>query len=169
MAITIAKTEEAVSSPCDRCPWQLSNQGKRHKFGFFTKANLTRLWNQIRRGGQPQSCHMTDSSHPDHVACGTKPDAKVRECPGSVILVVHELMRLNRKAADGVIGPEACDAYLAERRKGLTKDGILYWLVQRFGPLKHPLLGGTGEEPPNVDPEDTRIGLPMYLQEPEKT
>lgn len=147
--------------PCDQCPWRLANQGKKHKFGFYTMTNLRRLWKQVRGGGQAQSCHLTDPSHPDHVAVGAKPGATVRECPGSVILVLREI----RQLADdkGVVGDKLLlDRYRKTRRKGLTTTGIFYWIVQRmqFGGV--PMVGG--EKLPEVDEKDPEIGLPEELR-----
>ena len=80
-------SEESIYKMCPRCPWRIANHGKRTPGGFYTKKNLQRLWSQVRRGLKPQSCHMTDPSHPDHVAAGAPLSAQVHECPGSVALV----------------------------------------------------------------------------------
>lgn len=151
-----------VIKPCPQCPWRLSNQGKPHKFGFYTKANLRRLWNQVRRGGNQQSCHLTDPSHPDHVAVGAKPGAKPQECPGSVILVVREIRKLE-VLGDGVIGAEdSIPRYLKENKKGLTKSGLLYWVAQRIQFAKVPMLNRDGPLP-DVDEHDAEIGLPKEI------
>ena len=102
----------------------------------------------------------TDPSHPDHIKSGCAPGAKAKECPGSVTLVLRELRRL---APDGDVGPEQCDAYLAKRRRGLTKSGLLYWLVSRiqFGGV--PFMGGP--KLPEVDEHDPAVALPAYLAE----
>src|SRR5579864_1339428 len=138
--------------PCAQCPWRLANHGKPHKFGFYRKANLRRLWNQIRSGGAEQSCHLTDPSHPDHVAVGAKPGAQAQECPGSVILILREV---NRMSDNNVMTPESADAYFASRRKGIKKGtGALYWLISRIK------LGGTvmgGPKLPEVDVDDPAI------------
>jgi hypothetical protein len=151
-----------LTKPCAQCPWRLSNHGKRHFGSFYTKANLNRLWNQVRGGGRAQSCHLTDPQHPDHIAAGAKPDAKPRECPGSVILVVREMRKLE-KFGGGEITKEAMIAYAKARKKGLTKNGMLYWLIQRvqFGHV--PMLGGPPL--PSVDEKDMEIGLPEELRE----
>ena len=145
-----------MNRPCDQCPWRLTNQGKRHRFGFYTKANLRRLWNQVRGGGRPQSCHLTDPSHPEHAAVGAKPDSTPRECPGSVILIKREI----RAMADetGTVSPTSIDRYLATRRRGITKRGILYWVVQRIQLAGVPMVGGNPL--PEVDVDDPEIRLP---------
>ena len=122
---------DGMRLPCDACPWRVANHGKRHKHGFYTKRNLQRLWNQIRRGGGVQSCHPTDPGHPDH---GAKPDSKAQECGGSVILVTRELRRLAMLSGDpNHIDGKYIPAYLALSRvnKGLTTTGLMYYLLSR--------------------------------------
>jgi len=145
-----------VNRPCDQCPWRLANQGKRHPFGFYAKANLRRLWNQVRSGGRPQSCHLTDPTHPEHVAVGAKPGATPRECPGSIVLIKREIRAMADEA--GVIGPESTERYLATRKRGIPRRGILYWVVQRIQFAGVPVVGG--DPLPEVDVDDPEIGLP---------
>lgn len=147
---------------CAQCPWRKENQGKRHQDGFYTKANLTRLWNQIRDGGKKQSCHLTDPSHPDHVKAGAPLNATAQECPGSVILILREC----RKMADpnGEITDKGVARYKQERKKrGLTPRGLLYWLVGRIQLGAAPMMGEG--KLPRVDENDEAIGLPSYLEE----
>jgi hypothetical protein len=148
------------SRPCEQCPWRLTNHGKKHRFGFYTKSNLRRLWNQVRGGGNKQSCHLTDPAHPDHVAVGAKPGAKAQECPGSVIIVLREVKQM--ADADGVISPEGIDRYRASRKKGLTKNGLMYWIVKRIQFGNVPFVGGHPLPDVLDDPE---IGLPEKLRE----
>jgi hypothetical protein len=149
-----------VSPPiCSQCPWRLSNHGQRTPGGFYTAANLRRLWGEIRRGGGMQSCHLTDPSHPRHIEAGCSPNAKTHECPGSVLLVRRELGQMADES--GIITSESTRAYLDRRRYGLTRQGILYWLFQRVQLAGIPLLGGPAL--PHVD-EDDAIGLPASLR-----
>lgn len=146
---------------CEQCPWRLANQGKKHAYKFYTMANLKRLWSQIRKGGAQQSCHLTDPSHPDHIASGCKETAVARECPGSVIVVTREIKRM--ATADNTITPELATRYSAERKRhGLTKQGMRYWLIDRiqFGGV--PFFGGP--KFPDVE-DDPAIGLPEQLRE----
>jgi hypothetical protein len=149
-----------LKKPCVQCPWRLSNQGKRHFGGFYTKVNLRRLWNQVRGGGRAQSCHLTDPSHPDHIKAGAKVNGGAVECPGSVILIRRELRQM--ADADGVIGKEGLQRYQKTRKKGLTKHGILYWIVQRVQLAGVPMAGGLPL--PEVDDSDKEIGLPSFLE-----
>lgn len=150
-----------LSHPCKQCPWRTENHGKPHPFGFYKKANVTRLWNQLRRGGNSMSCHPTDPSHPDHVASGTPTDAKTRECAGAVILIRRELSSIAGPARE--LTTEGLGAYLKHRKKGLTKDGFRYWAIQRIHFGKVPLIGGPPL--PEVNEDDAAISLPAHLAE----
>jgi hypothetical protein len=148
-----ADTTTPDPKACRACPWRLSNQGKRHPDGWYTKANLARLWAGLRRG-QSMSCHPTD---PDNLvseqaqAHGYKlaPDhAEVRECTGALILAQREAMRLDRDYGGD---PKA---YRRARTRGLTRDGIAA-LIERV------MFGGTfigGAPMPRPDLNDADIG-----------
>jgi hypothetical protein len=142
--------------PCQHCPWRAVNHGKRTPWGFYTRRNLTRLWNQIRRGGQPQGCHPTDPSHPDHIAAGAKLGSKTQECAGSVILVMREAQQIASYGTGGrTVDPAAVDAYFHRHRDGLTKSGVLYWVVGRIAFAGVPFVG---ERPlPEVDVDEPGI------------
>jgi len=156
-----------MKTACEQCPWRRSNQGKPSPGGFFRKSNLRRLWNQIRgaspdSAGGRQSCHLTDPSHPDHIAAGAKPGAKPRECPGSLIVVIRELRKLSNEQS--VVTPESMTAYLGRRKLGLTKRGMRYWVVERIGmPLPPPF--GDGPLPGDLAIDDPEIGLPLAMEE----
>lgn len=117
----MAKTDP---SPCAACPWRVSNQSKRHPDGWYTKANLARLWAGLRRG-EDMSCHPTDRDNPvsqQAAAAGYRAapaHATKRECIGAQILKQREFMRLQ----------DDCHAHVAlyrqEHPKGLTRDGVL--------------------------------------------
>lgn len=146
-----------MKTPCEQCPWRLSNHGKRNFGSFYTKANLKRLWNQIRGGGKPQSCHLTDPSHADHITAGAKPGNTPHECPGSVILINREFRLMPN--ADNVVTPESIDHYLKTRRDGLTRQGIVYWLISRYQMGGVPFIGGPKIPEVNDDePGIARLG-----------
>ncbi len=149
-----------TKKPCDQCPWRLANQGKRSPGGFYTKKNAKRLWGQIRRGGAKQSCHLTDPSHPDHIAAGCAENATAQECPGSVILVMREFRLLADAGRN--ITPASIDRYKATRKGGLTKSGLHYWVVSRLGFGDAPIVGGGVL--PEVDVDDPEVGLPESLK-----
>ncbi len=150
-----------LTKACAQCPWRLENQGKRHFGSFYSKVNLKRLWNQIRRGGGVQSCHLTDPQHPDHILAGAKPGAEPKECPGSVIVVSRELRRIADK--DGVLDNPGLKKYLKERKKfGLTRTGLQYWIMSRIQLGGVPFVGGPKIPDVKDDPE---IGLPKWACE----
>lgn len=145
-----------MRTPCAQCPWRLSNHGKRHPGGFYRKSNMQRLWNQLRRGGMAQSCHLTDPSHPDHIASGAPLKAQAQECPGSVIVIIRELRKVQGAAES--VGTAQIDTYLAANPRGLTRSGLRYWLLMRASALAGTLLGG--KPLPDVDETDPLIGHP---------
>ena len=139
---------DTTETPCAQCPWRVANHGKRHRRGFYRKDNLRRLWNQIRNGGQAQSCHLTDPSHPDHIENGCKPDSKPKECMGSVILVARELEVLKSFCSTpdkNDVDDVAITRYLniTVFRRGLRKNGLCYFLFQRIS-LSAPALPNPG-------------------------
>lgn len=145
--------DETCKTPCDQCPWRLSNQGKRSPGGFYTKTNLRRLWHQIRTADQgiAQSCHLTDPQHPDHVAAGAPLNAKPQECPGSVIVVMRELQLVTELGS--------VEAYLEARgRRGLTAEGLMFWMIGRYQFGGVPIVGCGPKLPAVAD--DPEIGLP---------
>ena len=148
MAMTNTKSStKSAEVPCELCPWRVANHGKRHPGGFYRKDNVRRLWNQIRRGGRLQSCHPTDPSHPDHREhAGAKPGSKPLECTGSVILILREMRyadTLDGDTTPGDLSPTDFDRYMAvtAKRKGLTRDGLLYHGFSRA--LPRPLGDGS--------------------------
>jgi hypothetical protein len=76
-------------------------------------------------------------------------------------------MREIRHLADenGVIGgdKDSINKYLATRKKGLKKTGILYWAAQRIGMAHVKILNSDGPLP-EVDESDPEIGLPDTLR-----
>lgn len=152
-------TEGKTLVPCDQCPWRKSNQLKKHKYGFFSKANLTRLWRGIRTGNT-MSCHKTDTGHPDHVACGAKGDQPV-ECAGAVIVALQECEYL--AGSDGHVTPERQEQYKAKHgRRRFTMDAVMYWIFARIQMAGVPFVGGTPL--PSVKVDDPAIGLPDFLK-----
>ena len=149
-----------VTKPCPQCPWRTSNHGKRTPGGFYTKRNLTRLWGGCRRGAS-HSCHLTDPSHPDHIAAGAPERATAKECPGIVILMLRELRAMSD--GDNNITPESVSEYDRWRRKGMTREGQIYWLVNRYMHGGVPLIGG--RKLPVVNVEDPEVDLPEHLKE----
>lgn len=117
----------AAPRPCSRCPWRTSNQGKRHPGGWYTKANLRRLWAGLRRG-ERMTCHPTDPDNPveaEWLEKGVRaaPEgAKTHECTGALILQQREFMRLQRFVQRDP--KNGLKLYRWENPRGLTRDGI---------------------------------------------
>lgn len=168
MLVTAKVTDDPKqhTSPCSACPWRIENHGKKNQWGFYTAKNRKRLWNQIRGADRsqechPQSCHPTDPGHPDHIAAGAKPGSTPKECPGSVILVYREIEKII-EAGKGTgkpreITPEGIDRYVREwPTSGLTKRGILYWVLERITYGGVPFVGGP--KLPDVDIDEPGIG-----------
>lgn len=149
-------------TPCEQCPWRIANQGKHHPAGFYDKKNLRRLWNQIREGGQLQSCHPTDPGHPDHRQyAGAKPGAKPVECIGSVILILREMHyadTLDGDTTTGELSATDFDRYMAKtkQRKGLTREGLLYQGFIRTIPRP------VGDSAPLPSVSDELLDSPAY-------
>ena len=115
-----------LKEPCNECPWRLENHGRRQADGRYTRRNLKRLWNKIRRGGGQQSCHPTDPRDPRHQRNAGNP---IQECFGSAIMVSREITfaaSLDPKAPN--LGPEGINAYVkaSKERHGLTREGLMY-------------------------------------------
>lgn len=150
-------TEEKMSErACEQCPWRTSNQGKRTAWGFYTKENLRRLWRGLcgrRQQLQPQSCHLTDPSHEDHVKAGASEKATAKECPGSVIVMIRENNILGKYLEDAG-GPDGFRLYSRERF-GLNREAACWWTTRGI-----PLVGGPAL--PDVN-DDSEIGVPDWL------
>lgn len=81
---------------CAACPWRISNHGRRHPGGWYSKANRRRLWNGLRTGDAPgMTCHPTD---PDNQP--VRDGIETRECAGAMLLLARELGALNAACAE---------------------------------------------------------------------
>lgn len=134
---------------CRTCPWRLENQGRPSPGGWFTKANLRRLWDKLRRGEQ-MSCHYTDARvaecDPPPGYRPPPPGGEILECVGALVLQQREVMyfqdvrdlRLYRKA----------------HPMGMTRGGFAR-LVERlfFGGTP---LGGRPVERPDLNDESVQ-------------
>lgn len=145
------KIHPARPTACSQCPWRASNQSRRHPGGWYTRKNLLRLWNGMRTAKAPgMTCHPTDPNNPVPEGCPSTPEGKkTHECTGALILIIREL-----RAAEADM-----QGYL--RRGGpsrkLTRDGILYWGVQRASGLAGTIMGA---EPIPLLEDDPEISVP---------
>lgn len=140
------------TAPCVHCPFRLSNQGTRHPDGWYTKANLGRLWAKLRRGDD-MSCHPTDPSNPVSEraqAAGYKPapaGSEVMECIGAHIVRQREFVLLTDEYDADI------RRYRAARPFGLTRDGIAALVARAmFGGI--PMISGRKMPLPNLNEPD---------------
>lgn len=117
----------ANPSPCSECPWRLANQGRRSKNAFYTKTNLRRLWNGLRRG-ERMTCHPTDPRMVEFEGYEKTIDrTNTYECTGAVILVQREATKFQDQclAAQAIGARDGLRRYLRAHPRGLLRDGIL--------------------------------------------
>jgi hypothetical protein len=148
--------EAANPMACAHCPWRLSNQGKRHPHGWYSKVNLRGLWAKLRRG-ERMTCHPTDPTNPvpeghREVAPGTV----IHECTGGLILQHREVMRLTAacRSADET-GGDGFRLYRERHPRGLSREGAAE-LVSRY------LFGGLQGSKVMTRPDlmDPDVGYP---------
>lgn len=115
-------TLPATPTSCVHCPWRISNHGKRHPDGWYTRANLARRGAGVRRGAV-MSCHPTDPNNPVSAkaqAAGyhpAPPASRTRECTGGLILQQREVATLQEDH-------ESIRAYRAARPYAMTAEGL---------------------------------------------
>lgn len=123
---------EPTPQPCRQCPWLISNHGKPHPDGWYSKKNRARLWSGLRRG-EAMSCHPTDPSNTVSLraqAAGYQPapaQAERRECVGALVLQQREL----QLAGEAPL----FSTYARARTRGMTRVGLAR-LLERY------VLGG---------------------------
>ena len=118
---------------CSACPWRKANLGKPHPHGWYQQANLDRLWNGLRTGEAPgMTCHPTDANNlvPEGHKAAPEDGTKL-ECTGSLVLIQREL-RVFEKDVQGY----------SKRAPFLSRDGLLWWAVNRGSALAGTMLGG---------------------------
>lgn len=141
--------KEADPKPCSHCPWRRANQGTRHPHGWYSKKNLRRLWSGLRSGKAPgMSCHPTDPNNEVPEGHGTPaPDGnQPTECAGALIMVQRELRRFEAESS----------TYLKTRKRGLTREGLLWWGVSRCSMAGTPF---GGPSMPLIKDDDPDIGF----------
>lgn len=118
----------ACAQPCSACPWRTENQGKPNAHGFYTKGNLRRLWNGLKRG-ERMTCHPTDPEMAEFEGYEKTADReRTHECAGAQTLVQRELAYFGQAAKDVEAGREDGPAFsLYKRRRGpaaMTRAGL---------------------------------------------
>lgn len=162
----------AADTPCPGCPWRTSNHGRRSMKvagvqvgGWYTKANLRRLWAGLRRGVM-MTCHPTDPRNP--VLPGKAPTPEhvtTRECAGAHLLLQREMEIAQRLVR---IDPDRNNVaeYRRVRPAGLTRDGLAAYMHRLvFGGTP---LGGRKPPTPNLNQAcstgNDRLPWPITLE-----
>lgn len=131
--MALRKVSPAAPNPCSACPWRLTNHGKPHPDGWYTKRNRARLWSKLRTG-ENMSCHPTDPTNPVPAGHACAPEgAQTLECAGALVLQQRELMRFQAVAKEfdaGTLKGRAFAFYRKLYPGGMTLAG-LGSLVQR--------------------------------------
>lgn len=136
----IKMLEGPLPRACSACPWRISNQGQAHPHGFYSAANLRRLWNGLRTGEAPgMTCHPTDPRMEEFE--GYEATAKIEvthQCAGSLVVVQRELIRfqaitkdVEREKAAGtkLRRDEALRRYrIASAPSGCNRGGLAEWV-----------------------------------------
>lgn len=132
--------------PCAHCPWRLSNAGRENQHGFYTKSNLRRLWNGLRKGNR-MTCHPTDPHMSGFAGYEVTAGREVtHECAGAAIMVQRELHHFQEcaKAAEAESRDDGFARY--KRLRGgaaMTRDGLIYAVqVLLFGHVPPPFGEG---------------------------
>lgn len=135
--------------PCADCPWRTSNQGKRHPGGWYTKANLQRLWSGLRRG-ERMTCHPTDPDNPVPEGWRKAPLGRATaECTGALILQQREMQRVS----DILEAGGALSDYRRAHPRGLTQFGVAKLVGELlFGGA--PVIGSLEMSKPDLNSPD---------------
>lgn len=147
----------ACAQPCSACPWRTENQGTPHPHGFYSKANLRRLWNGLKRG-ERMTCHPTDPAMAEFEGYEkTAERERTHECAGAQTLIQRELAYFGQAAKDVDAGRAPGPAFnLYKMRRGRAA-------MTRAGLAEHvsaALFGGTpfALEVRKVNIADDRVG-----------
>lgn len=132
---------------CETCPWLTKNHGRKHHAGWYTKANLKRLWNGLRSGDCPGVvCHSTD---PARVLYGgvtpVSPGTEKRQCAGALLVIFKHMNEISKSKPW---------VYKANHPLPMKRSGIAHW-VQRY------LFGNL----PVVEDRSADVSLPWEKQE----
>lgn len=126
---------------CAQCPWRVTNQGTPHPHGFYTPANLRRLWTGLRTGKAPgMSCHPTDPRMADFEGYEHQADLEhPSECAGAVALVYREILIFQEicKERERLGLKDGLKAYRRARPKGLSNGALAdyVWRIMAGGSL----------------------------------
>lgn len=133
----------AKAKACKDCPWRTTNlKRKPDPHGFYTLANLRRLWRGLRNG-ERMTCHPTDPEMAEFAGYEKTAERPVTyECAGALVLIQREMERFQScaKEAEAEGQKDGLKRYRRKYPKGLTRDGLL-----RF--FNDMMFGGTPLSP----------------------
>jgi len=159
MTPTLRKAEAAAPHPCSACPWRTANQGQRHPGGWYTKANLRRLWTKLR-DGDAMTCHPTDPENPLPPGFDPVPEgATLHECTGALILQFREVHIMNFLTTEELGGSRA---YRQMPRRGMTVNGLATMVTRFIG------WPGTQPIPRDLNLNEPGIGYDQLPWEPRR-
>lgn len=164
-AILKKGVQPASPKACSDCPWRLSNQGRPHPGGWYTKANLRRLWSGLRHG-VAMTCHPTDPDNP--MPPGLNPPApgsRTVECAGALVLQQREIM-IFQDICNAEPKGNSLRTYKQQRPGGMSRMGLIE-IVERFMFGGVELIGGAKMTKPDLN--DREVGhapLPWHFPEP---
>lgn len=128
---------------CSHCPWRISNQGKRTTDGFYSKANLHRLWSVMKQG-ELMSCHPTDPRMNEFESAPRVRDgATTHICTGATILAQREWMRF-QTIAQAHPDRDPFRVYRALEGPRMTRDGLFATAMQASVGESNPLITAVG-------------------------
>lgn len=138
-------------APCKTCPFLRANYGKPNPEGYdpnpeagqydwYTKKNLLRIWNELRRG-EAMVCHDTDPNASFYGGKDSKPGIE-RVCIGS-LAVIYRHAKAYEKITLQHPSWTFAKVFSAYRKKAgkypMTREGIRTWLLRIFfGNTKSP-------------------------------
>jgi hypothetical protein len=91
-ATDLARIRQTTLRCCETCPWLVKNHRRKHSAGWYTVANLRRLWTGLRTGDAPgMVCHATDPDSKFYGGKGHIKPGKKAECAGSLLLLLSNM------------------------------------------------------------------------------
>lgn len=141
MSISKSPTDNMLRI-CETCPWLTKNHGRKHHAGWYTKANLKRLWNGLRSGDcHGIVCHSTD---PNRVLYGgvtpVAPGTEKQPCAGALLVIFKHMNEIAKTTPK---------EYKAKYPLPMKREGIAHWVNQYlFGTL------------PTVEDRSAEVSLP---------
>ena len=109
-------------SVCSSCPFRVSNHYKRVPKGWYSEANLARLWRGVSEGRR-LACTEFESvpeSTPAEPTSGQR--AAQRECAGALYLVLRHLEAVNDPS------------YVSRAKVPLSVSGLTRWRARLSSP-----------------------------------